>query len=163
MSWTNECTESNEFKVKNTREVIEVLELMGFDVYNEEGISFRTSGKGTFFDDSAEVVLSLKPVSIEGIEKNLIGIISDYTNDSIDLNDLESEYGVKEDEVMVVPITEYLQDQLLDNKQYVTITCAGFESRSWGSYAPFGDATIITKNDTKFFNLAQVVDNYLKR
>ena len=162
MSWTNECTESNEFKVKNPQEAREVLELMGFDVYgNDNSISFVTSGEGTFFDEGAEVVLSLKPISIEGTEKNLIGIISDYTNDGIDLNDLESEYGVKQDEIMITPIIEYLQDQLLD-KEYITVTCAGFESRCSGSYSPFGDVTVITKNDTKFFSLSQAIDSYLK-
>ena len=162
MSWTNECTESNEFKVRNPQEVREVLELMGFDVYEStNGLSFVTSGEGTFFDEGAEVVLSLRPISIEGEEKNLIGIISDFSNDSIDLDTIEDEYGVKDGEYMVTPVLEYLQDQLLD-KEYITVTCAGFESRCSGSYSPFGDVTIITKNNTEFFSLAQAVNKYLK-
>ena len=162
MSWTNECTESNEFKVRNPQEVREVLELMGFDVYEStNGLSFVTSGEGTFFDEGVEVVLSLRPISIEGEEKNLIGIISDYSNDSIDLDTIEDEYGVKEGEYMVTPMLEYLQDQLLD-KEYITVTCAGFESRCSGSCSPFGDVTIITKNNTEFFSLSQTVDKYLK-
>ena len=162
MSWTNECTESNEFKVKNPQEVREVLELMGFNVYgSDNGLSFITSGEGTFFDEGAEIVLSLKPISIEGTEKNLIGIISDFSCDSIDLGTIEEEYGIKDGEYMVTPVLEYLQDQLLD-KEYITVTCAGFESRCSGSYSPFGDVTIITKNNTKFFSLSQEVDKYLK-
>lgn len=163
MSWTNECTESNVFKAKNPKEVKEVLELMGFVVYeNEEGLAFVTSGEGTFFDENAEVVLSLKPISIEGKEKNLIGIISDYTNDSIDLEDVEDEYGVKKEEVMVTPIIEYLQEQLLDDKQYITVTCAGFESRSSGSFSPFGEVTIITKNKTEYMSLQKFIANILE-
>jgi hypothetical protein len=164
MSWTNECTESNVFKVKNTKEVKEVLELMGFIVYGDEdkGIDFITSGEGTFFDENTEVVLAKKPISIEGVEKNLIGIISDYTNDSIDTGDLEEEYGVTEEDVMIIPIIEYLQDQLLDDKQYITVTCAGFESRCSGSFSPFGDITVITKNSTKFMSLSCAIDNILK-
>lgn len=162
MSWTNECTESNEFKVRNPQEVREVLELMGFNVYeSENGLSFVTSGEGTFFDEGAEVILSLRPISIEGEEKNLIGIISDYSNNSIDLDTIEDEYGVKDGEYMVTPVLEYLQDQLLD-KEYITVTCAGFESRCSGSCSPFGDVTIITKNNTEFFSLAQAVNKYLK-
>ena len=162
MSWTNECTESNEFKVKNPQEVREVLELMGFDVYgNDNSLSFVTSGEGTFFDEGAEVVLSLRPISIEGTEKNLIGIISDFSCDSIDLGTIEEEYGIKDGEYMVTPVLEYLQDQLLD-KEYITVTCAGFESRCSGSWSPFGDVTIITKNNTKFFSLSQEVNKYLK-
>ena len=160
MSWTNECTESNNFKVKNTQEVKEVLELMGFVVYNSDDIlSFNTSGEGTFFDEGTEVVQSLKPINIEGTQKNLIGIISDYTIDSIDINELESTYGVKEGEYMVTPIIEYLQEELLDN-EYITITCAGFESNSRGSHSPFG-YVIITKNDTKFFSTSRIVEEYL--
>lgn len=163
MSWTNECTESNVFKVKNTKEVKEVLELMGFVVYGDEdkGIDFVTSGEGTFFDENTEVVLSLKPISIEGEEKNLIGIISDYTNDSIDLDTVEEDYGVAEEEVQVVPLIDYLQDQLLD-KEHITVTCAGFESRMSGSFSPFGDVTIITKTEVRFVSLAQEVDKYLE-
>lgn len=161
MSWTNECTESNQFKVKNTEEVKEVLELMGFDVYTDKGfISFVTSGEGTFFDDMANVVLSIKPVNIEGTEKNLIGIVSDYTNDSVCLDDLEEEYGVKQDEVMVTPITEYLQEQLLEN-EHVTITSAGFESRCSGSYSPFGDITVITKDKVGFGSLCSIEQELL--
>lgn len=163
MSWTNECTESNEFKVRQPQEVREVLELMGFNVYeSKDGLSFVTSGEGTFFDENTEVVLSLKPISIEGEEKNLIGIISDYSNDSIDLDTVEDEYGVKEGEYMVTPLVDYLQDQLLD-KEYITVTCAGFESRCSGSCSPFGEVTIITKNTTEFMSLYKVVDEFLKK
>ena len=152
MSWTNECTESNQFKVKNTEEVREVLELMGFDVDTDKGsIYFVTSGEGTFFDDIAEVVLSTKPVN----DKNLIGIISDYTNNSVDLDNLEEEYGVKRNEVTVTPITEYLQEQLLED-EHVTITSAGFESRSSGSYSPIGDIIVITKNKVSSGSLYKI-------
>ena len=161
MSWTNECTESNVFKVVQPQEVKEVLELMGFCVYeNEEGLSFSTSGEGTFFDENTEVVLSLKPCNIEGEYKNLIGIISDLTCDSIDLNTISKDYGLKENEYMVTPIMEYLQEQLLD-KEYITITCAGFESRCSGSFSPFGDITIITKNNVNFESLANIAYKFL--
>lgn len=156
MSWTNECTESNNFKVKNTEEVKEVLKLMGFDVYLDNGIYFVTSDEGTFFNEEAEVVLSIKPVN----DKNLIGIISDYTNDSVDLDNLEEEYGIKQDEVTVTPITEYLQDQLLEN-EHVTITSAGFESRSSGSHSPFGDIIVITKNKVNFGSLYKLEQELL--
>ena len=62
---------------------------------------------------------------------------------------------------MVTPVLEYLQDQLLDNG-YITITCAGFESRSSGSYSPFGDVTIITKTDVEFGSLYHIVDKYIQ-
>jgi hypothetical protein len=165
MSWTNECTESNYFKVKNTDEVREVFELMGYDVYvsKDNEIEISTDDEGGFLDMEAEVVLSLKPISIEGTEKNLIGIISDCLNSSIELDDLEKEYGVTKNEVQIVPVEEYLQDQLLNEKEYIAITCAGFECRCSGSHSPFGEVTIITKNEVWWSSLASTMDEYLAK
>jgi hypothetical protein len=164
MSWTNECTESNQFKVGNVKEVKQVLESMGFITYVEnDSISFSTSGEGTFFDDNAEVVLSLKPIEKEGQEEptNFVGIISDYCMESVDLHDIG--YGLSTNDVMVLSITEYLQDQLYDEKEYITVTCAGFESRCSGSYSPFGDVTVITKTSINYKNLYQLAEEFLKK
>lgn len=164
MSWTNECTESNQFKVKNVEEVKQVLESMGFITYVEDNsISFSTSGEGVFFDESTEVVLSLNPIEIDGLDKptNFVGIISESCMESIDLEDIG--YDLTKDDVIVTPITEYLQDQLLDEKEYVTVTCAGFESRCSGSFSPFGDVTVITKNSMDFTSLYSAIDEILKK
>ena len=164
MSWTNECTESNQFKVKNVKEVKQVLENMGFVTYVEDNsISFVTSGDGVFFDENTEVVLSLKPFTKEGQEEptNFVGIISDYCMESVDLEDIG--YGLTKDNVVVQPIVEYLQDQLVDEKEYIAVTCAGYESRCSGSFSPFGDVTFITKNTTEFVSLYKAVDDFLKK
>jgi hypothetical protein len=164
MSWTNECTESNQFKVKNVKEVRQVLENMGFNVYeSEEGLSFGTSGEGTFFNGDTEVVLSLKPFTKEETDEptNFVGIISDYCMESVDLDDIG--YGLTKDDIMVIPIVEYLQDQLKDEKEYITVSCAGFESRCSGSFDPFGDVTFITKNTVEFMSLYKAVDDFLKK
>lgn len=164
MSWTNECTESNQFKVKNVEEVKQVLESMGFITYaGGNSIAFSTSGEGTFFDDNAEVVLSLKPIKKEEQEEptNFVGIISDYCMESVDLENIG--YDLTKDNVVVQSITEYLQDQLQNEKEYITVTCAGFESRCSGSFSPFGDVTVITKNTTEFMSLYKAVDDILKK
>jgi hypothetical protein len=161
MSWTNECTESNQFKVGNVEEVKQVLESMGFITYVEDNsISFATSGEGTFFDDSAEVVLSLKPIKKEE-PTNFVGVISDYCAESVDLHDIG--YGLTTNDIMVQPITEYLQEQLLNEDEHIIITCAGFESRCSGSFAPFGDVTVITKTGINFGNLYQLAEKFLKK
>ena len=164
MSWTNECTESNQFKVGNVKEVRQVLESMGFTTYVEDNsISFTTSGEGTFFDDNAEVVLSLKPIEKEDqLEPtNFVGIISDCSIESIDLHDIG--YGLTTNDIMVQSITEYLQDQLFNEDEHIIITCAGFESRCSGSYSPFGDVTVITKTSMNFKNLYQLAEEFLKK
>ena len=161
MSWTNECTESNQFRVKNVEEVRNVLECMGFNVENQDNlISFSTSGEGVYFDDNTEVVLSIKP--IPPTNENLIGLISDSIAESVDFDTLEEDYGLKQEEVLVIPIIEYLQDQLLTEEEYVIITCAGFESRCGGSFNPFGDVTVITQKNVKYSCLYNQAQNLLK-
>lgn len=163
MSWTNECTESNQFKVKNAKEVKQVLENMGFITYvKDNSISFG-SDEGTFFNEDTEVVLSLNPIEKEEQEEptNFVGIISDYCIESVDLDDIG--YGLTKDNVVVQDITEYLQDQLVDEKEYITVTCAGYESRCSGSCSPFGDVTVITKNTTDFMSLYKAADDILKK
>lgn len=151
MSWTNECTDSNYFKVKNPKEVRNVLESMGFDVYENEGsLRFITSGQGIFFDEDTKVLSS------KDTNGKVLGVYSSTLNISGN-----EEQRINPDEGVVTPVVEYLQEQLLD-KQYITITCAGFESRSSGSFDPFGDVTIITKQDVKFVSLAGAVRTYLK-
>ena len=164
MGWTNECTESNQFKVGNVKEVKQVLESMGFITYvKDDSVAFSTSGEGTFFDDNAEVVLSLKPIKKEGQEEptNFVGIISDYCMEGIDLHDIG--YELTTNDVMVQPITEYLQEQLFNEDERIIITCAGFESRCSGSFSPFGDVTVITKTSINFQNLYQLAEEFLKK
>lgn len=155
MSWTSSCTESNTFKVKNIKEVRQVLELMGFCIESKDNeVTIYTSGEGTWFDEETEVVLSIKPIKLESEEEptNLIGIISDYACEPIDLDDIP--FGLDKDkDVMVVPIVEYLQDQLLDEKSAIVITTAGFEGRCSGDNSPFGDVTLITKCDCESTSL----------
>ena len=145
MSWTNELTESSCFKVKHPQEVKQVIELMGLSVNLKENQIDFYSTDNEYFDDNTEVVLSLKPITIEGLEEptNIIGIISDSCMESVDLNELE------DDTYVVQSITDYLQDELIDEQQYITIMSAGFEVRMSGNYNPFGDITFITKNTVK--------------
>ena len=151
MSWTEQLTESNTFKVKNPNEVFKVLDLMGMDAHVKDNEITFFGDSESYFDDYTEVVLSLKPLE-DGT--NLLGIISDFIEDSIDLDDLE------EDTYKVMDITDYLQDQLIDEKQYITITCVGFEGRMSGNNSPYGDITFITKNTIKFSSLARAEEQF---
>ena len=152
MSWTNECTESNKFTVKDVNQVKHVLEDMGFDVYRDDNsLSFVTSGEGVFFNEDTQVVLQ---------DGEYIGIISDYIEEPVMLDEDGTLNG---QEVKALYITDYLQEQLSDDKQYIAVTCAGYEGRSSGSYSPFGDVTVITKNNTEFVSLQRAIDNILAK
>lgn len=165
MSWTNECTESNKFKVNNTKEVKAVLEALGFEVFlnkEEETIQFF-SDEGTYIDDYDEVVLSLKPITKEGNNEatNFVGLISDkLITDSIDLENIG--YNLTKEDIIVTSIYEYLQDELL-GKEYIIITNAGFEGRCGGNSNPFGGVTIITKNTIKYASLTSITDEILEK
>ena len=157
MSWTEECTESNSFKVKHVEEVRQVLESMGFTVYTEDdSISFITSGEGVFFDDNAEVVLSNTPI----MGTNFVGILS-YCLDN-DLESMLEEDDLKEEDVTIQPIVEYLQEELLTD-EYIAITNAGFEGRGSGSFNPFGCVIFITKNNVTSMGLHQFIDEEVKK
>lgn len=163
MSWTNEFMESSAFKVKNTEEVKEVLNLMGMDTLVTEDNAICFYGDEVYFDEDTEVILSLKPIEIDGQKKNLLGLYGYNIMDSIDIDEVKEEYNLTEDDYMVVPITEYLQDQLADDKQYIAITTAGYEGRSAGNFNPFGELTVITKNGTDFVSLYSATQEILKK
>ena len=162
MSWTNECTQSNEFTVKDTKEVKAVLKTLGFKVFVNESNTMQFFGdEGAYIDDYDEVVLSLKPITKEGNSEatNFVGLISDKIADSIDLENIG--YNLTEKDVKVMRIIEYLQNELLEN-QYIVITCAGFDGRTSGNSSPFGDVTVITKNIVKSESLYSITENMKK-
>lgn len=171
MSWTEECLQSNCFKTKDPNEVMEVLQLLGLEPYLYDNGTIEIFGNaegGAWLDESAEVVLSIKPFEEEeGKTKNLHGIISDYSLCSVTLEELAEEFYTCEidnihDHVMVVPLIEYLQDELLDG-EVIEITCAGFEGRSAGTSNPFGYAEVITKTkhvSSSLTNLLEELRNF---
>ena len=165
MSWTCECTESTNFKVKNTKEVKEVLTDVGFDVYEDkEGLSFFGE-EGTYMDEECEIVLSLKPIEIEGELKSYIGLDNPQAYD-IDSEhnpeELMEELGLEEKDVMRVPIYEYLQDQL-EEGSYIVLTNSGYEERTSGKCCPFGSVEIITKNATDSYSLCSLADKLINK
>lgn len=167
MSWTNECIQSNSFRVKQPKEVAEVLELLGFITHQKDGaIALSTSGEGgVWLDEDAEVVLSIKPFAQDGEMRNLHGIISDYTSSSSYLDNLAEEYynctiDNIQDHVMIVPLIEYLQDQLLDG-EHIEITCAGFESKANYNFDPFGYVEVITKDKHVSSGLTNLLEELL--
>ena len=163
MSWTNEFMESNAFKVKNTEEVREVLTLMGFDTLVTKDNELYFFADETYFDEDTEVVLSVKPIEIDGQKKNLLGLYGYNIMDSIDIDEVKAQYNLTDTDYMVIPVTEYLQEQLLDDKQYIAITTAGYEGRSAGNFNPFGDVIVITKNSTDFVSLYSATQEILKK
>ena len=153
MSYTNICIQSNAFEVKDLQEVKRVIEAMDFVVYvvNEKYLQFYSSGEGSWFDEDTEVVLSKKPIN----DNNLVGVVSECTE--FDLDDLLKQNNLTEDDVIIQPITEYLQDELIEGTGMV-ITTAGFESRCGGDSEPFGDVMLVTKNSIDFLAMARWVE-----
>lgn len=166
MSWTNECIVSNYFEVKHITEVKHVIERLGLCTsINNNKIMLYNSGEGDYFDDNAEVILSIKPIEKVFEENevettNMVDVISDNTietfNEILEINDLE------EKDVICQNIVEYLQDELIDEKQAIIITTAGFDERCSEKYNPFGDVQIITKNNYTGMNLYNWTENTLK-
>ena len=159
MSWTTEYSESNSFKVKNPREVAKVLEQLGFsvEILKDNYIIFW-SDENAYLDENAEVTLSLKPVKVEGEEEptHFLGVSSlDITPDLADL-------GLTENDIIVQHLFEYLQDELLDENQYIKYIDVGYEGRLSGNSSPFGDVTVIGKCGVKFASLYQIADELVK-
>ena len=136
MSWTNECIESEYFEVKHITEVKHVIERLGLcTTIDNNKIMFYGNGEGDYFDYNAEVILSIEPIEIvfeknEIETTNMVDVISDNTIETFDeileINDLE------EKDVICQNIVEYLQDELIDEKQAIVITTAGFDERCSG-------------------------------
>ena len=161
MSMTNCCTESNEFKVKDTKEVKSVFERMGFYAHLNKGLNtlYVIGEEETYFCDTAEVVLSLEPIETETGLTNLVGVTTDCFEGEVE--DMLLDYNLKMEDVMVVPIIEYIQDQLIEGSAFV-VTSVGFESRSGGNSSPFGDVYFITKNHVEFYSLTDYINNKAK-
>ena len=153
MSYTNICIQSNAFEVKDLQEVKRVIEAMDFVAYvvDEKYLQFYSNGEGSWFDENTEVVLSKKPIN----DSNFVGLVGEYTE--FDLNNLLKQNSLTEEDVMVIPITEYLQDELIEGTG-MTITTAGFESKCGGNSEPFGDVMLITKNSIDFLAMARWVE-----
>ena len=158
MSWTCECTESTKFTVKNPKQVKQVLTDIGFEVYEDEkGLCFF-SDEGAYIDDYCEVVLTKK-------DKTYIAIgIPQFDNGKY-LDRIE-ELGLGDDDVEIVNIYSYLQDQLTEGS-YILITNAGYEERSSGKFSPFGSVEIITKTTQDGYSLyhlsEKLVEKHVKR
>lgn len=161
MSWTTEFLETNFFKVKNTDEVLSVLRKMGFETYQEnDTIMFYTDGE-TYFDEETEVILCKKPIQIEDTKTNFLGLISCNDIDSVDIQEVKETYNLKDEDIVVVSILDYLQDQLQDDKQYIAMTDVGFTGRTGGNSNPFGEVMMITKNMVMFKSLYSIIQEKL--
>lgn len=62
------------------------------------------------------------------------------------------ELGLGDDDVDIVNIYSYLQDQLTEGS-YILITNAGYDERSSGKFSPFGSVEIITKTTQDGYSL----------
>ena len=139
---------SNQVRVKKPQELIKVLETLGFDEWSitgEDVIAFGSTV--TCFDiDQMNVVRSN--------EGEVIGVSSDFMESPELLDDnIKVEDGWHEQ-----PFTEYIQEQLYDDTQYLFVKEIGHEKLRY--VVAYG--CVITKTDVHWIDIDREIDSYLK-
>ena len=143
---------SNDFKVKNPKEVCEVFEKLGYEysTYNENSVALASYE--TCWDTDHLVLVTKK-------DKEVVGVIPSYEEDFYNLEEWleEKELDYIVDDIEELSISDYIQYQLLDDS-YCVIKEVGNEKLRYN----IGVADVITKRTTKFFNLDSLVEQYVK-
>lgn len=138
---------SNQVRVKKPQELIKVLETLGFDEWSITGEDVITFGSTvTCFDiDQMNVV--------RDEEENVIGVSSDFMESPELLDD-----NISVEEWHEQPFTEYIQEQLYDENQFLYVKEIGHEKLRY----VVATGCVITKTDIRWFDIDSIVNNYLK-
>ena len=145
---------SNDFKVKNPKEVYKVFDSLGYEysTYTEDSVALASYE--TCWDTDHVVLMDKK-------DKRVLNTVLSCDVDFFDLQEwledtlLDDEYTC--DDIEQVSISDYIQYQLLDDS-YCAIKEVGNEKLRYN----IGVADVITKRTTKFFNLDSLVEKYIK-
>lgn len=167
MTWTQECIQSNTFKVKNLSDVIVLFRNMGFCVYQEQDritIIGSEDGADTDFEDIQVVLLKNGTVKStwQGVDyqTTLLGYVNPNRDIGVsdilyETNKIYPDLNVSADDVEVVEFIPYIQRELLEGERFV-ITTAGFEGRTSGTFNPYGSVEIITKGEHAYHSLYEL-------
>ena len=143
---------SNDFKVKNPKEVCKVFDSLGYEYSTHNESSVALASYETCWDTDHLVLVTRK-------DKKVIGVIPscevDFYNLEEWLKEKELDYIV--DDIEELSISDYIQYQLLDDS-YCAIKEVGNEKLIYN----IGVADVITKRTTKFFDLDILVEKYIK-
>ena len=143
---------SNDFKVKNPKEVCKVFDNLGYEysTYNESSVALASYK--TCWDIDHLVLVTRK-------DKKAIGVIPSCEVDFYNLEEWLEEKGLDyiADDIEELSISDYIQYQLLDDS-YCAIKEVGNEKLRYN----IGVADVITKRTTKFFDLDSLVEKYIK-
>ena len=145
---------SNDFKVKNPKEVCGVFEGLGYEYSTYTNDSVALASYETCWDTDHVVLMDKK-------DKRVLNTVLSCDIDFFDLQEwledtlLDDEYTC--DDIEQVSISDYIQYQLLDDS-YCAIKEVGNEKLRYN----IGVADVITKRGNKFFNLDSLVEKYIK-
>lgn len=143
---------SNDFKVKNPKEVYKVFDSLGYEYSTHNESSVALASYETCWDTDHLVLVTRK-------DKEVVGVIPSYEVDFYNLEEWleEKELDYIVDDIEELSISDYIQYQLLDDS-YCAIKEVGNEKLRYN----IGVADVITKRSTKFFNLDSLVEKYIK-
>lgn len=149
---------SNNFKVKDEKAVVKVLENAGFEVNIDKPTdTVWFGGYDVIWDDDYLVVLDKKDNAPVLVIMDYPIYTEDIATDE-DITNALTEAGYTRDEVKFTSLGEYLQDQVLPD-EHILITETGNEGLRYN----IGATCLITNKELIFFNCQDAAESYLVR
>lgn len=149
---------SNNFKVKDEKAVVKVLENAGFEVNIDKPTdTVWFGGYDVIWDDDYLVVLDKKDNAPVLLIMDYPIYAEDIATDE-DITNALTEAGYTRDEVKFTSLGEYLQDQVLPD-EHILVTETGNEGLRYN----IGATCLITNKELIFFNCQDAAESYLVR
>lgn len=149
---------SNDFKVKDKDTVAKVLENFGFEVNIDESTNtVRFGGYDVFWDYDCLVALDKKDGTLVFVMTEYPLRREDIVTDE-DITNALTEAGYTRDDVNIITLGEYLQDQVLPD-EHILVTETGNEGLRYN----IGATCLITKKELITFNCQDAAESYLVR
>lgn len=149
---------SNYFKVKDKDEVIKVLENFNFETYRDERTdTIWFGGYDVIWDYDCLVALDKKDDALIFVMTEYPLHTEDIATDK-DINNALSDAGYTRDDVNIITLGEYLQDQVLPD-EHILVTETGNEGLRYN----IGATCLITKKELRTFSCQDAAESYLVR
>ena len=149
---------SNYFKVKDKDKVAEVLKNFEFEVNVDESTNtIRFGGYDVFWDYDCLVALDKQDGTLVFVMTEYPLRREDFATDE-DITNALTEAGYTRDDVNIITLGEYLQDQVLPD-EHILVTETGNEGLRYN----IGATCLITKKELVTFNCQDTAESYLVR
>lgn len=149
---------SNYFKVKDKDEVIKVLENFNFETHRDERTdTIWFGGYDVFWDYDCLVALDKKDGTLIFVMTEYPLHAEDIATDK-DITNALSDAGYTRDDVNIITLGEYLQDQVLPD-EHILVTETGNEGLRYN----VGATCLITKKELMTFSCQDAAESYLVR